>query len=292
LVPDVVQVKDLEKKFGRFTAVDRISFSVRKGEILGFLGPNGAGKSTTIRMLCGIIAPTSGYGRVAGFDIFTQPENIKQTIGYMSQKFSLYVDMTPYENIRFYLGIYNVPSDKWEERTKWVFRVTRLESVRNRLTRDLPPGWRQRLALGCALLHQPEILFLDEPTSGVDPITRRHFWEFIKYLTGEGTTVFVTTHYMDEARHCDGVVMINEGKIVTIGPPADIIQDMFPDQPGADLDDVFVRCPEAIHESGKNSSCCPKGILSSHQRFQKPLPGFLYPFAPDFALRLCAQPGR
>ena len=241
MVPDVVQVKDLEKKFGRFTAVDRISFSVRKGEILGFLGPNGAGKSTTIRMLCGIIAPTSGYGRVAGFDIFTQPENIKQAIGYMSQKFSLYVDMTPYENIRFYLGIYNVPSDKWEERMEWVFRVTRLESVRNRLTRDLPPGWRQRLALGCALLHQPEILFLDEPTSGVDPITRRHFWEFIKYLTGEGTTVFVTTHYMDEARHCDRVIMINEGKIVAIGPPADIIQDMFPDQPGADLDDVFVR---------------------------------------------------
>jgi len=241
LVPDVVEVKDLEKKFGHFTAVDRISFSVRKGEIFGFLGPNGAGKSTTIRMLCGIITPTSGYGRVAGFDIFTRSENIKQNIGYMSQKFSLYTDMTPFENIRFYLGIYNVPFGKWDERTEWVFRITRLEQVRNRLTRDLPPGWRQRLALGCALLHRPEILFLDEPTSGVDPITRRHFWDFIRHLTEEGVTVFVTTHYMDEARHCDRVVMINEGKIVTIGPPAQIIRDLFPDRPDADLNDVFVR---------------------------------------------------
>lgn len=241
MAPDMVEVKDLEKKFGRFTAVDRISFSVRKGEIFGFLGPNGAGKSTTIRMLCGLISPTSGYGRVAGFDIFTQPEKIKQRIGYMSQKFSLYVDMTPYENIRFYLGIYDVPLNKWQERTDWVFGITRLESVRNRLTRDLPPGWRQRLALGCALLHQPDILFLDEPTSGVDPITRRHFWSFIENLTEKGVTVFVTTHYMDEARHCNRIVMVNDGKIVAIGSPAQIIRDLFPDKPGADLNDAFVR---------------------------------------------------
>jgi ABC-2 type transport system ATP-binding protein len=196
LAPEAVNVKNLTKKFGDFTAVDRISFSTHEGEIFGFLGPNGAGKSTTIRMLCGIIAPTAGSGHVAGLDIFTRSEDIKQAIGYMSQKFSLYLDMTPFENIRFYLGIYNVPVHKWRDRTRWVLEITRLHQVRDRLTRELPPGWRQRLALGCALLHQPKILFLDEPTSGVDPITRRHFWEFIKQLAGQGVTVFVTTHYM------------------------------------------------------------------------------------------------
>jgi ABC-2 type transport system ATP-binding protein len=241
LIPDAVQVNNLEKKFGRFVAVNKISFAVRKGEIFGFLGPNGAGKSTTIRMLCGIITPTSGSGRVAGFDLFTQSEEIKQSIGYMSQKFSLYEDMTPFENIRFYLGIYRVPADSWKERSEWVLQMTRLQHVRNRLTRELPPGWRQRLALGCALLHKPEIIFLDEPTSGVDPITRQHFWNFIKHLTGQGVTVFVTTHYMEEAGHCDRVVMINEGRIVVAGAPAKIIHDLFPDQPSADLNDVFIR---------------------------------------------------
>ncbi|MBU0986051.1 MAG: ABC transporter ATP-binding protein [Proteobacteria bacterium] len=239
--PEVVEVKELEKRFGRFVAVDRISFSVKKGEIFGFLGPNGAGKSTTIRMLCGIITPTAGYGRVAGFDIFTEAESIKQAIGYMSQKFSLYEDMTPYENIRFYLGIYNVPQTLWKERTEWVLETTRLSPNRNRLTRELPPGWRQRLALGCALLHRPSILFLDEPTSGVDPITRRHFWNFIERLTTEGVTVFVTTHYMDEARHCGRVVMINDGKIVASGSPTTIVTSLFPDQPGADLNAAFVK---------------------------------------------------
>ncbi len=189
LDPEALNVLDLEKRFGQFVAVDRISFSVRTGEIFGFLGPNGAGKSTTIRMLCGIISPGAGSGHVAGYDIFTQTEDIKQAIGYMSQKFSLYLDMTPFENIRFYLGIYDVPSRFWKERTQEVLKITRLTNVRNRLTRELPPGWRQRLALGCALLHQPKLLFLDEPPSGVDPITRRHFWEFIKQLTSEGVTV-------------------------------------------------------------------------------------------------------
>ncbi len=237
---DAVAVTDLVKRFGRFTAVDRVSFSVRTGEIFGFLGPNGAGKSTTIRMLCGIIAPTSGAGRVAGFDIFTESERIKQAIGYMSQKFSLYPDLTPFENIRFYLGIYNVPAAQWPERIEWVFGVTRLTAVRDRLTRELPPGFRQRLALGCALLHRPRLLFLDEPTSGVDPITRRRFWDFIRQLTAEGVTVFVTTHYMDEARHCGRVVMINAGRIVASGPPAEIVADVLPDRPGADLGDAFV----------------------------------------------------
>jgi ABC-2 type transport system ATP-binding protein len=238
---DAVQVIDLEKRFGRFVAVDRISFSIRRGEIFGFLGPNGAGKSTTIRMLCGIITPTSGSGHVAGYDIFKEAEGIKQSIGYMSQKFSLYEDMTPFENVRFYLGIYNVPSDQWEERIEWVLEMTRLQDVRDRLTRELPPGWRQRLALGCALLHRPEILFLDEPTSGVDPITRRHFWEFIGLLAQQGVTVFVTTHYMDEARNCQRVVMINEGKIVASGSPSEITRKVFPERPEADLNEVFIQ---------------------------------------------------
>lgn len=238
---EAVQVIDLEKRFGRFVAVDKISFSVRRGEIFGFLGPNGAGKSTTIRMLCGIITPTSGRGHVAGYDLFKEAERIKQSIGYMSQKFSLYEDMTPFENVRFYLGIYSVPSEQWEERIDWVLEMTRLQDVRDRLTRELPPGWRQRLALGCALLHRPKILFLDEPTSGVDPITRRHFWEFIGHLAQQGVTVFVTTHYMDEARNCQRVVMINEGKIVASGSPSEITREVFPERPEADLNEVFIQ---------------------------------------------------
>lgn len=238
---DVVYVKDLEKRFGRFVAVDKISFSVKKGEIFGFLGPNGAGKSTTIRMLCGIITPTSGYGRVAGHDILSEAEEIKHSIGYMSQRFSLYEDMTPFENIRFYLGAYNVPPVQWKDRIEWVLNMTQLQEVRDRITRELPPGWRQRLALGCALLHRPEILFLDEPTSGVDPITRRHFWEFIDHLAQEGMTVFVTTHYMDEASNCERIVMINEGKIVASGSPLEIIGETFPDRGEANLNDVFIE---------------------------------------------------
>lgn len=237
---DIVYVRDLKKVFGNFTAVDGISFSVKKGEIFGFLGPNGAGKSTTIRMLCGIITPTAGKGNVAGYDIFTESEKVKQSIGYMSQKFSLYEDMTPFENIRFYLGIYSVPERYWGERIEWVLNMARLQDVKDRVTKDLPAGWRQRLALGCALIHKPEILFLDEPTSGVDPITRRHFWEFIKHLAGEGITVFVTTHYMEEARNCGRIVMIDSGRIVALGSPASITREVFPDRVDADLNDVFI----------------------------------------------------
>jgi len=191
-------------------------------------------------MLCGIIAPTSGGGRVAGFDLVREPERVKQAIGYMSQRFSLYPDLTPFENVRFYLGIYDVPAAEWAERVDWVFAMTRLQEVRDRPTRELPPGWRQRLALGCALLHRPRLLFLDEPTSGVDPITRRRFWDFIRRLTAEGVTVFVTTHYMDEARHCNRVVMINAGRIVAGGTPEEIVARALPGQPGADLNDAFV----------------------------------------------------
>ena len=209
--------------------------------MFGFLGPNGAGKSTTIRMLCGIISPTTGYGEVAGHDVFKEPEAIKQSIGYMSQKFSLYGDLTPEENVRFYLGVYEVPQVRWRERTEWVLDLTRLQEVRSRLTSDLAPGWRQRLALGCALLHEPEILFLDEPTSGVDPITRQHFWKFIAHLSAQGITVFVTTHYMDEAEHCERIVLINEGKIVADGAPRTIIADVCNDFPSADLNEAFIR---------------------------------------------------
>ena len=217
---DVILVKDLEKRFGDFVAVNRISFSVKKGEIFGFLGSNGSGKSTTIRMLCGIITPTSGQGYVAGHDIISAAEEIKHSIGYMSQKFSLYEDLTPFENIRFYLGLYSVPEPQWKGRMEWILDMAQLHDVKNRVTRDLPQGWRQRLALGCALLHKPDILFLDEPTSGVDPITRRHFWDFIRDLAAQGITVFVTTHYMDEALNCGRIVMINLGIIVAQGSPS------------------------------------------------------------------------
>jgi len=237
---EAIDVRDLEKRFGAFTAVDKISFTVHPGEIFGFLGSNGSGKSTTIRMLCGILLPTSGTAKVAGFDIVSEAEEVKHAIGYMSQKFSLYEDLTPMENLRFYLGVYSVPEEQWPERRDWVLDVTRLADARDRITRDLPPGWRQRLALGCALLHRPRILFLDEPTSGVDPITRRHFWNFIGRIAAEGITVFVTTHYMDEALHCGRIVMINEGRIVASGSPEEIVREACPGRVGADLNDAFI----------------------------------------------------
>ncbi len=238
---DAILVKDLEKRFGQFVAVNKVSFSVARGEIFGFLGSNGSGKSTTIRMLCGILTPTAGQGFVAGHDIVSQAEEIKQSIGYMSQKFSLYEDLTPLENIRFYLGVYNVPQAHWHERIDWVLTMTQLAEVRNRVTKELPQGWRQRLALWCAMLHKPDILFLDEPTSGVDPITRRHFWTFIKSLAEGGMTIFVTTHYMDEATHCERIVMINLGTIVAQGTPAQIVAQACPDMPQADLNMAFIR---------------------------------------------------
>lgn len=236
-----IVVEKLEKRFGDFTAVAGISFFVNTGEIFGFLGANGSGKSTTIRMLCGLIAPTSGRASVAGHDIVRETEEIRQSIGYMSQKFSLYEDLTPFENIRFYLGIYSVPEREWSERIAWVLEMTQLTALRNRLTRELAPGLRQRLALGCSLLHRPRILFLDEPTSGVDPLSRRHFWDFIRELAAGGITVFVTTHYMDEARNCGRIVLINEGHIVASGSPDEMIRKTCPDKPGADLNDVFLK---------------------------------------------------
>jgi len=237
---DIIIVKDLKKAFGRFVAVNSISFSVKKGEIFGFLGSNGSGKSTTIRMLCGILMPTSGFGVVAGHDISTEPEEVKKSIGYMSQRFSLYEDLTPIENIRFYLGIYMVPTDQWDERIQWVLDLSRLKEVCNRPVRELPPGWHQRLALGCALLHKPKILFLDEPTSGVDLITRRHFWDFIGNLATSGITVFATTHYMDEADFCQRVAVIDRGEIIAMGSPSSIISDAMPEFSKATFKDAFI----------------------------------------------------
>lgn len=212
-----VQVDNLEKIFGDFTAVNRISFKVRKGEIFGFLGPNGAGKSTTIRMLCGLLVPTSGSGSVAGFDVLSQGEKIKENIGYMSQRFSLYEDLTVEENIDFYSGIYKIPKDRKNGRKDWVLKMAGLEDHRKTRTSVLSGGWKQRLALGCAIIHEPPILFLDEPTSGVDPISRRKFWELISGLSESGVTVFVTTHYMDEAEYCDRIAMIYRGDLIALG---------------------------------------------------------------------------
>ncbi len=217
--PKAVVVKDLEKRFGNFMAVNRISFEVERGEIFGFLGPNGAGKSTTIRMLCGILSPSNGSGTVAGMDITKETEKIKAHIGYMSQKFSLYEDLTVEENINFYGGIYNIPEDKKQARKEWVIAMAGLKEHRGVRTALLSGGWRQRLALGCAILHEPPILFLDEPTSGVDPISRRQFWDLIYDLSGKGITIFVTTHYMDEAEYCDRVGLIYRGELIALGTP-------------------------------------------------------------------------
>lgn len=217
-----VGVRDLEKKFGDFTAVNKISFDVRRGEIFGFLGPNGAGKSTTIRMLCGIISPTSGSGQVGGYDIIKEQPKIKEHIGYMSQKFSLYSDLTVEENINFYSGIYKIPKADKKERFNMVIRSAGLEGMESVLTSTLAGGWKQRLALGCALLHKPGIIFLDEPTSGVDPITRANFWGVIKELAAGGVTVFVTTHYMDEAENCGRMVLIYHGTIIASGTPEEM----------------------------------------------------------------------
>ena len=214
-----VEVTDLVKRFGTFTAVNHISFNVPRGEIFGFLGPNGAGKSTTIRMLCGILLPTSGSGRVAGFDVLTESERIKARIGYMSQKFSLYEDLTVEENIEFYGGVYGVPANKMAERKQWILEMANLTARRASLTGELAMGWKQRLALGCAVVHEPEILFLDEPTAGVDPVSRRNFWDLIYDVAGRGVTVFVTTHYMDEAEHCDRLAMIYSGELIALGSP-------------------------------------------------------------------------
>ena len=223
-----VEVEDLVKTFGDFVAVDHIRFQVKKGEIFGFLGPNGAGKSTTIRMLCGLLMPTSGKGKVAGFDVVEEPEKIKQVIGYMSQKFSLYEDLTVMENLHFFGGIYGLTGSVQKAREEQVIEMAGFKELRDRITRTLAVGWKQRLALACAILHQPAILFLDEPTSGVDPLSRRNFWSLIQQMAEKGITSFVTTHYMDEAEYCDRLAMIYQGKIVALGTPTELKMETLP----------------------------------------------------------------
>jgi ABC-2 type transport system ATP-binding protein len=219
-----VTANNLTRKFGKFIAVDNISFDVTKGEIFGFLGPNGAGKSTTIRMLCGILAPSSGKATVASYDIAKEPEQVKQNIGYMSQKFSLYEDLSVIENIEFYAGIYGIKKPEVLLVKERILNLTNLNGQEKMLAGELPTGLKQRLALGCSIVHQPPILFLDEPTSGVDPISRRQFWDLIRGLSTKGTTVFVTTHFMDEAEYCNHIVFIAGGKLVNLGTPTELKQ--------------------------------------------------------------------
>ncbi len=225
-----IEVKDLTRRFGTFTAVDHVSFEVGAGEIFGFLGANGAGKSTTIRMLCGLLRPSSGTATVGGVDVTRDPEAVKRRIGYMSQRFSLYEPLTVDQNIRFFGGVYGLSGQALEERRAFVLEMAGLKGREHTLTRDLAGGWRQRLALGCAILHQPRIVFLDEPTGGVDPLSRRQFWDLINDLSGAGVTVLVTTHYLDEAEHCHRIAIIHAGKLAALGS-ASQLKERFAERP-------------------------------------------------------------
>jgi drug efflux transport system ATP-binding protein len=217
-----VVVQNLTKRFGTFVAVDDVSFEARRGEIFGFLGPNGSGKSTTIRILCGLLRPSSGQATVSGIDVARNPEAVRQQIGYMSQKFSLYNDLRVAENLEFFAGMYSVPKREIPARIAWALKMAGLEGREHNPTSSLAVGWKQRLALGCAVLHRPPVVFLDEPTSGVDPVSRRQFWDLIHSMVGEGITVFVTTHYMDEAEYCNRLVLLDRGRIVAMGTPTEL----------------------------------------------------------------------
>ena len=231
----IIEVKDLTKQFGSFTAVDHITFEVKRGEIFGFLGANGAGKTTAMRMLCGLSYPTSGTGTVAGFDVRKEGEKIKRHIGYMSQRFSLYEDLTVLENMELFGGIYGVDKKPLRERAATMLKRLEFYDERNTLVGSLPLGWKQKLAFVVATIHKPEIVFLDEPTGGVDPITRRQFWEMIYQASSEGTTIFVTTHYMDEAEYCHRVSMMVDGQIKALDTPADLKKTFN----AASMDEVF-----------------------------------------------------
>jgi ABC-2 type transport system ATP-binding protein len=233
----VIQCRQLTKRFGEFVAVNAISFEVAAGEIFGFLGANGAGKTTAMRMLCGLLGPTDGAATVAGFDVFQQPERIKQHIGYMSQKFSLYEDLTVRENIRFYGGVYGLKTPVIRQKTDILLRRLGLEAERDTLVGSLPLGWKQKLAFSVALLHEPAVVFLDEPTGGVDPITRRQFWDLMYEAAAQGTTVFITTHYMDEAEYCDRVSIMVDGKIEALDTPARLKQQFG----AGSMDEVFLH---------------------------------------------------
>ncbi|MBI5507157.1 MAG: ABC transporter ATP-binding protein [Deltaproteobacteria bacterium] len=240
----VIEVEGLTRRFGDFCAVDHVSFAVRQGEVFGFLGANGAGKSTTIRMLCGLLAPTSGKARVLDLDLLTQSERVKPFVGYMSQKFSLYPDLTVVENLEFFGGIYRVPPRRLRERQAWAVEMAGLSGKEQVLTAELSGGLKQRLALLAALLHEPRLLFLDEPTAGVAPLARRAFWSLIHQLSHAGTTVFVTSHYMDEVEQCDRIALMSRGRIVALDTPealkADLRLGREPGAPEPTLEDVFV----------------------------------------------------
>lgn len=223
-----VEVKDLTKKFGDFLAVDRISLSINYGCIFGFLGANGAGKSTTIRMLCGLLRPTAGWARVAGYDVVKEPDRVKKVIGYMSQKFSLYQDLTVQENLEFFGRVYGLFGNELKKRMAEIKELVGLQGLDSYLTGEIPSGWKQKLALGCAILHKPEIIFLDEPTGGVDPISRRNFWELIYRLSEEGRAILVTTHYLDEAEYCHQLSLIHAGRIIASGSPGEMKKNYFP----------------------------------------------------------------
>ncbi len=233
----IITVRNLVKKFGNFVANDNLNFDVYRGEVFGFLGANGAGKTTAIKMLCGLLEPTSGEMKVAGFDGYTERDKIKKNIGYMSQKFSIYEDMTVKENIRFYGGIYHVPAKEIKIRTKELLIELGFESTENKLIRDLPLGWKQKLAFSIAIFHKPGIVFLDEPTGGVDPITRRQFWDMIYDTAHRGITIFVTTHYMDEAEYCDRVSIMVDGKIADLDTPLKLKEKYN----SANMDEVFQK---------------------------------------------------
>jgi ABC-2 type transport system ATP-binding protein len=230
-----VKLGGLVKRFGDFTAVDNVSLEVWPGEIFGFLGPNGAGKSTTIRILCGLLSPTSGEALVNGFDVAKEPEKVKQSVGYMSQRFSLYNDLKVEENLDFFAGVYGVDGDRREERKTFALTMAGLEDRRDSLTAVLPAGFKQRLALGCAILHEPPIVFLDEPTSGVDPVARREFWDLIYSLSEAGHTIFVSTHYMDEAEYCHRLALMHRGRMIALGAPAELKRSLT-DRTLLDLD--------------------------------------------------------
>lgn len=231
----VIEVDKLTKRFGNFTAVDEISFEVKPGEIFGFLGANGAGKTTAMRILCGLSKPTSGQARVAGYDIYKESEQIKRQIGYMSQKFSLYGDLKVWENIRLFGGIYGLTDKQLEEKTERLLSVLQMEDKRDLLVDSLPLGWKQKLAFSVSIIHEPKIVFLDEPTGGVDPVTRRQFWELIYQATEHGITVFVTTHYMDEAEYCDRISIMVDGRIAALDSPAGLKKTFNT----SSMDDVF-----------------------------------------------------
>ncbi|HEY3355133.1 MAG TPA: ABC transporter ATP-binding protein [Polyangia bacterium] len=268
--PPVIEVEELTRRFGRFTAVDRVSFTVGGGEILGYLGANGAGKSTTIRMLCGLLAPTSGRARVAGVDVAARPEDVKRVIGYMSQKFSLYLDLTAAENLEFFGGAYGLGRRQLRARARAVLAQVDLGAQSDTLVGALPGGWRQRLALACAILHEPHILFLDEPTAGVDPVSRRSFWALVRALAAAGTTILVTTHYMDEAEYCDRVGLMVDGRLAALDTPAGLKRAFVPGR----LYDVHGAGPAA------------RPVLAG-------LPGVVHvePFGAGWHVRLPVEPG-